>query len=72
MTGCSLDYRIMSLAWPMRLKGMCASSSGPLHQAGLRGSMSAGLQSDDDEDAIWLDGRHEDVESPRLMAGYLW
>ena len=29
-------------------------------------------ESDDDEDATWLDGRHEDVESPRLVAGYVW
>ena len=46
----------------MRMKSMGGSSSGPLHQAVLRASMSDGFQSDDDEDAIWLHGRHEDVE----------
>ena len=67
VTGSSLDRRIMSLAWPMRLKTMSAGSSGPLHPAGLGASMSDGFPSDDDDDAIWLHGRHEDVQ-PALIS----
>ena len=61
---CRVYVPSLARASPQRLHNTRCS----LHRA----SMSAGWQIDDDADAIWLHGRHENVEPPRLMAGYLW
>ena len=47
---------------PMKVVSMLACRE-LLHPTfGKRAAMSDGFQSDDDEDAIWLHGRHEEME----------